>query len=349
MRVQNRFLSFKYIYLFAILSACLLTGLMVACDGGGNGGCGGEDPPPSSAACTDQVKPGDDRKCLFDFQGQERKFYIYAPSSFNPNEPASLIVDCHGMSESAEVHIGVETFYPNSPKGYGSSWRRAVQGDNAIVVSPEGINLLWNANPDVAFLNKVADMVEAIANVDPEKVYITGISMGGMITYETACDNTDRWRGMGPVAALTRGTMCSAIARPLPVIAFHAEGDQLTSYENDYANVEHLAELNNCRSGPVVKKRFGGRNGDSDPVCYENVLGPNVPDAANPATVPLVPCPASRPETVCVGWDQCDEGVEVMFCTVDARTQRLGGHILYTNDTGLSLGAVAWPFFKKFQ
>lgn len=55
----------------------------------------------------------------------------------------------------------------------------------------------------------------------------------------------------------------------------------------------------------------------------------------------------SRPQTTCVGWDQCDEGVEVMFCTVDAGTQNLGGHILYTNDTGLSLGAVTWQFFKK--
>ncbi len=348
MRIQGSGLPSKLIILLIFTSACLLTGLMAACDGGGSSGCGGGDEilPPE---CTDQLKPGDDRKCLFNFQGQERKFYIYAPSSFDPNQPASLIVDCHGMSESAEVHIGVETFYPNSPKGYGSSWRRAVQGDNAIVVSPEGISLRWTANPDVAFLNKVADMVEGIANVDKEKVYITGISMGGMITYETACDYTERWRGMGPVAALTRGTMCNAIARPLPVIAFHAEGDQLTSYENDYANIEHMAELNNCKSGPVVKKIFGGPNSDPDPVCYEAVLGPNVPDAADPAAVPLVPCPASRPQTTCVGWDQCDEGVEVMFCTVDASTQRLGGHILYTNDTGLSLGAVAWPFFKKFQ
>jgi hypothetical protein len=25
-----------------------------------------------------------------------------------------------------------------------------------------------------------------------------------------------------------------------------------------------------------------------------------------------------------------------------------GGHLLYNNDTGLSLPALAWPFFKKF-
>lgn len=320
--------------------------LVSSCDNPApGGGCG---PQPGGTDCTAPIKPGDDRKCLFNFGGEERKFYIYAPSSYDPSKPAAMIMDCHGMSESAEVHIGVETFYPDSPKGYGSSWRRAVQGDNAIVITPEGTGLLWNANRDVPFLNEVADMVERIADVDSEKVYITGISMGGMITYETACDNTNRWRGMSPVAALTRGTMCSRIARPLPIIAFHAVGDQLTSYENDYANIENLARLNNCRRGPVQKKVFGGRNSDPDPVCYERVLSPSVPDALDPAAVPQVPCPAARPQTTCVGWDQCDEGVEVMFCTVDAGTQPIGGHILYTNDTGLSLGAVAWPFFKKF-
>lgn len=328
-----------------LLALCVAIPFVSSCYDPGSSGCGVE---PDSTACSAPLKPGDDRKCLFSFGGAERKYYIYAPSSYNPNQPASMIIDCHGMSESAEVHIGVETFYDDSPTGYGSSWRRAVQGDNAIVVTPEGTGLQWNANRDVPFLNEVADRVEKIAKVDKEKVYITGISMGGMITYETACENTDRWRGMSPVAALTRGTMCSSIARPIPVITFHATGDQLTSYEDDYANTENLAKLNNCRRGPVEKKRFGGVNGSPDPVCYETPLGPGVPDAVNPAAVPLVPCPASRPKTTCVGWDQCDEGVEVMFCTVDASTQRIGGHILYTNDTGLSLGAVAWPFFKQF-
>lgn len=38
----------------------------------------------------------------------------------------------------------------------------------------------------------------------------------------------------------------------------------------------------------------------------------------------------------------------MIFCTVAAGTQPLGGHILYNNDTQLNLAEVAWPFFKKF-
>ena len=32
-----------------------------------------------------------------------------------------------------------------------------------------------------------------------------------------------------------------------------------------------------------------------------------------------------------------------------AADQVYGGHLLYNNDTGLSLPALAWPFLKKFQ
>ena len=54
------------------------------------------------------------------------------------------------------------------------------------------------------FVNAAADMVEAIAEVDPEHVYVTGISMGGMMTVATGCDDSARWRGMAPVAMLSQ-------------------------------------------------------------------------------------------------------------------------------------------------
>ena len=39
----------------------------------------------------------------------------------------------------------------------------------------------------------------------------------------------------------------------------------------------------------------------------------------------------------------------MIFCTVAASSQPLGGHILYNNDTMLDLAEVTSPFFKKFR
>jgi poly(3-hydroxybutyrate) depolymerase len=297
--------------------------------------------------CTAPLKPGDDRLCELSYNGSTRRYYVYAPPTFNACKPAALVVDCHGASESIEVHVGKEGFRADSPLGYGSSWRRAVQGDNVVVVTPEGVSLRWSQASDAAFLNTVTDRVEMIADIDPEKVYLSGISMGGMITAETACEDAERWRGMVPVAMLTN--TCPSLSRPMPAMIFHAETDSITSYAGSRSLAESMAELNNCQNGPIADAMvFGGASSSPDPVCFEMPPGAGSPSAADPYATPLVACPSDRPVSTCTKWDQCDEGVEVVFCTVEAADQIYGGHLLYTNDTGLNLPALAWPFLKKF-
>jgi hypothetical protein len=308
--------------------------------------CTAPQPKPGDTACTAPIKPGDDRLCEYAFNGKQRKFYLYAPPSFDPCKPASLIVDNHGLSESTEVHIGRAAFSADRPKGYGSGWRRAVQGDNVIVVTPQGINNSWNAANDVPFLNDIATKVEQLANVDPEKVYVTGISMGGMMTFATACADTKRWRGMSSIATLS--TACPRIARPLPLISFHSETDQLTSYAGDRKGTEAVAKLNNCKRGPTPLASFGGPNSSPLPFCFKSPPKSGSPDAADPYAVPMAACPSSAKESTCIQWDQCDEDVKVVFCTVSAATQTLGGHLLYSNDTGLNVAVMSWDFLKQF-
>jgi poly(3-hydroxybutyrate) depolymerase len=308
--------------------------------------------PAGGAAdpCKDPLKPGDDRLCKMMIGGAMRQFYIYASPKFNPCQPASVIMDCHGASESAEVHVGYMGFTLSGsgtwPSGYGSGWRHAIKNDNAILITPQGTSNMWSATGDIPFLNTAQDTVEAIAKVDKEKVYVTGISMGGMMTISLGCNDSKRWRGFSPVAMLSQ--TCSKLDRPVPVISFHSEGDQLTSYPDDREGMENIAMLNNCKSGPTMSASYGGPMSSPDPVCFATPYAIGEPDAPDPNNIPLVPCMASWPATTCETWSQCDEGVEVTFCTVAADMQPIGGHILYGNDTNLDLAEVAWPFFKKF-
>jgi poly(3-hydroxybutyrate) depolymerase len=324
------------------------------------GASGATQPPPEMCTplgsatetdpCKASLKPGDDRLCKMTVDGQEREFYIYASPKYDPCKPASLIMDCHGLSESIEVHVGKEGFNLSGqqfPKGYGSGWRMAVKADNAIVVTPAGLSQSWSTATDVPFVNKAADQVEMIAKVDPERVYVTGISMGGMMTVATGCDNAKRWRGMSPVAMLSQ--TCSKLERPTPTISFHSMTDQLTSYADDRTNMERIAMFNNCKKGPTDSLHYGGAMSPPDAVCYAMSNGVGDPDAPDPLNIPLIACPSSLPETKCVSWTECDEGVEVVFCTVPASSQPIGGHILYNNDGNLALAEVAWPFFKRFQ
>ena len=60
--------------------------------------------------CTAPLKPNDDRLCKMMIGGEEREFYIYASPKYDPCTPASMIMDCHGASESIDVHTGREGF-----------------------------------------------------------------------------------------------------------------------------------------------------------------------------------------------------------------------------------------------
>jgi poly(3-hydroxybutyrate) depolymerase len=166
------------------------------------------------------------------------------------------------------------------------------------------------------------------------------------MTVATGCGNAMRWRGMAPVAMLQQS--CARLAKPTPVISFHAMGDQLTSYASDRSLMQMIATMNNCKNGPTAAQTSGGAMTVTDPVCFDMPNGVGDPDAPDPYAIPLVPCKTSVPASTCVRWDGCDDGVEVVFCTVAAGSQPIGGHILYNNDTQLAPAAVAWPFFKKF-
>lgn len=300
--------------------------------------------------CMASLKPNDDRQCKFSYNGAMRQFWVYATPNFDPCKPASLIMDCHGLSETAEVQAGKDAFVLSGqkyPNGYGSSWRMAVQADNAIVVTPQGSGNSWSPATDVGFVNKIADMIETIANVDKERVYVTGISMGGQMTVATGCGDAKRWRGMAPVAMLSQG--CTKLDRPTPVISFHSMTDQLTNYAMDQSLMGTIAKLNNCKMGPTDGAQYAGPMTSADPVCFVTPNGVGDPDAKDPLHIPLEMCQAAKPASKCVTWTQCDEGVEVQFCTVAASSQPIGGHILYNNDSQLDLSEVAWRFFKKFQ
>ena len=305
---------------------------------------------PGSDPCMSSLKANDDRLCKFTYNGAQRQFYMYATPAFDPCKPASLIMDCHGLSESAEVQAGKAAFTLGAskfPNGYGSSWRMAVQKENAIVVTPQGVNNSWTPATDVGFVNKAADIVEAVANVNKDHVYVTGISMGGQMTVATGCADATRWRGMAPVSMLTQG--CTTLAKPTPVISFHSTTDQLTSYTDDRNLMQTMATLNHCKTGHTDSDQYGGAMSSTEPVCFVTSNGVGAPDAPDPLHIPLQQCQASAPASKCIKWTGCDDGVEVEFCTVVASTQPLGGHILYNNDTSLDLSEVAWRFLKKFQ
>ena len=90
-----------------------------------------------------------------------------------------------------------------------------------IVVSPQ-------CPPDTGWkpmeLNLLLDSILANYRADPDRVYLTGLSMGGFGTWDWACQNADRFAAIAPMCGGGNTSLVRRI-RNLPIWVFHGEAD----------------------------------------------------------------------------------------------------------------------------
>jgi len=189
--------------------------------------------------------------------GIERTYRLYVPEIYDAQEPVPLVINLHGYgSDSQEQEL------------YGD-FRPIADTANFLVVHPDGTldaqNLqYWNsfglaAVDDVAFLSELIDTLSAAYSIDPDCVYSTGMSNGGFMSYELACQLSNR---IAAIASVT-GSMtlfgmvsCNAL-HPTPVMQIHGTEDATVPYEGSFgvSSIDNLVtywvEFNNCSLTPT--------------------------------------------------------------------------------------------------
>ena len=128
------------------------------------------------------------------------------------------------------------------------------------------------------------------------------------------------------------------MSQTAPLIGFHATGDSIVPYQAGVDGAAVWAEALHCGNGPTPSDNHGGPSSNGKEHC----LAPSGNDQWK-----LVACDPNLPAATCQSWTDCDGGQRVTFCDVPGGNQPVGGHILYFNDTQLSLAAVAWEFFQS--
>src|SRR3954469_9138291 len=92
-----------------------------------------------------------------------------------------------------------------------------------ILVSPQcPENKWWEPEEVVALL----DEIQSKYKVDPDRVYLTGLSMGGFGTWETATQHPERFAAIAPICGGGRPFMPGRLKR-LPAWVFHGEKDNV--------------------------------------------------------------------------------------------------------------------------
>jgi polyhydroxybutyrate depolymerase len=183
----------------------------------------------------------------------------------------------------------------------------AAKGHGFAAVFPRGINLLWNDGrnaawasgaDDVGFLKGLVRRLVAAGTADPARLYLVGVSNGGMMTLRMLCEASELFAGAAAVIASMPtevGAACR-LRHAMPVILFNGTADPLVPYgggsvgfsgwQGSVWPVERtalfLARANGCGSGSkavvagsgapgairVVKLQWGSCNSERGVVLY---------------------------------------------------------------------------------
>jgi polyhydroxybutyrate depolymerase len=155
---------------------------------------------------------------------RDRTYLLYRPTQLNRQTPTPLVIMLHGGFGSGS----------QAKSSYG--WDELAEQQGFVVAYPNGIGHSWNAGgiccgpalrkniDDVGFLTRLIEAISKNENIDPNRVYLTGMSNGAAMAYRYACEGTFPIAAIGPVA----GTFSYACAKPHPVsvVAIHGLDDQ---------------------------------------------------------------------------------------------------------------------------
>lgn len=190
---------------------------------------------PDDPSMTPISTPGDYR-FSFVHDGIKRQYLVHVPASYRPGKPTPMLIALHGGGGDADYQAD------------DSKYRLISKSEQAgfIAVFPNGysrfssgILATWNAGgccagamknnvDDVGFIREVIARMKRQANIDPNRIFATGMSNGAMMSWRLACEAPEV-RAIAPVEGTDNTSACRP-AHPVPIIEFHAVNDEMVNF-----------------------------------------------------------------------------------------------------------------------
>jgi len=170
--------------------------------------------------------------------GLRRDALVHIPSGYNEKSRYPLIVVIHGAFSTAEK-MERET-----------GFSELADSEKFIALYPNGIGLMgflqhWNGGhccgkaaaddiDDVAFLQECIDKAADVLSIDQSRIYLTGFSNGGMLTYKFAAERSQVPAALAVLGASVGGRvkpeddfwLPAQPENPLPLMIVHGLADE---------------------------------------------------------------------------------------------------------------------------
>jgi dipeptidyl aminopeptidase/acylaminoacyl peptidase len=151
---------------------------------------------------------------------------VYVPPSYNPSRKYPLVIYLHGHTDTMSRNIG----WYHEP---------AALADPAIVLTPKcpvsedgrwGDTSSQELSPMMKKVFEMLDIVKKKYNVDEDRLYIHGTSMGAIGTYAVIQKFPDMFAGGYAICGWSRREAAPQLSK-VPFWAFHGEKDPVVSVE----------------------------------------------------------------------------------------------------------------------
>lgn len=188
--------------------------------------------------------------------GPQGRYLLDLPHDYTPTRRWPLLLFLHGAGERGSDLSLVARHGP--PKLI----RDGTVSLPFIVVSPQAPDdRAWS----MLLLDAVLEEVGRTYAVDDERIYVTGLSMGGFGTWQLAMEFPHRFAAIAPICG--GGTMpCACMLRHLPIWAFHGALDEVVPPSH---TDEFVTRLRGC-GGHIRYTRYEDAHHDSWTRTYAN-------------------------------------------------------------------------------
>jgi polyhydroxybutyrate depolymerase len=222
----------RRVWVTGFLGWCLVLGIA---------GCGGSQPAPGPdspstggpASPTASRAPGPGTRGLtMAWAGKERTYTVHAPPGYRPTQPTPIVIVMHDRGGSANTMQQMTGLDAQADRfGF-------------LVVYLDGVNGAFNAlvccgdEDDVGYVRALVAQLTRDWHADPDRVYLTGISNGGDMTFRLAVEVPGTFAAIAPVSGGFIGTRASSDATfapktPVSVITFIGAQDRFAASFTD--------------------------------------------------------------------------------------------------------------------
>ena len=216
---------------------------------------------------------GINKMCTIDVDGNERKYWIYAPGKVDGQKNVPVIFSLHGrQNDGADPDKtdapkfkdiadtkGVIIVYPQGRNGNDQDYPNRTENGKEVAWNSgyAGNNYGWEAtgqeNADTKFIQALVDELKknnfyGSTTVDPTRFYLCGFSMGGMMTYACAKVLNGTFAAYGSCGGypLNEFHLNLATKQPVPFIHLHGNSDNVVGINHLHTIIENLLFRNGC-------------------------------------------------------------------------------------------------------